>query len=68
MAPLILILLGIACEIVKANMWFVIPEYVSYILFGLGGLMLIVNTINFMIAKSHFNKTSREINKRFDRW
>ncbi len=68
MIPLILILLGIACEIVKANMWFVIPEYVSYILFGLGGLMLIVNTINFMIAKSRFNKLSSKINKKFDRW
>lgn len=68
MIPLILILLGIACEIVKTNMWFVIPEYVSYILFCIGGLMFVVNAINIMIVKSHFNKTSREINERFDRW
>ena len=68
MVVVILILLGIACEIVKANAWFVIPEFVSYILFGIGGLVFVVNTISFLIAKSHFNKTSREINRRFDRW
>lgn len=68
MVAIILILLGVGCEVVKANAWFVIPEYVSYILFGLGGLMFMVNIINFLIAKSHFNKVSSRINKKFNRW
>lgn len=68
MVVAILIILGIACEIVKANAWFVIPEFVSYILFGLGGFMFVVNIVSFLIAKSHFNKASKKINKRFDRW
>lgn len=69
MVVVVLILLGVACEIVKVNAWFIIPEFVSYILFGLGGLMFITNIIGSLIAKRHFNKASSEINKRlFDRW
>lgn len=68
MVVVVLILLGVVCEIVKANAWFVIPEFVSYILFGLGGIILVINIIGSLIAKRQFNKTSREINKRFDRW
>lgn len=68
MLVVVLILLGIVCEIVKANAWFVIPEFISYILFGLGGIILVINIISALTAKSRFNKASREINKRFDRW
>lgn len=68
MVVVVLILLGVVCEIVKANAWFVIPEFVSYILFGLGGFIFVINIISSLIAKKHFNKASREINKRFDRW
>lgn len=50
MMAIILILLGIGAEIVKANAWFVIPNFVSYILFGIGGVLLLINIISWFSA------------------
>lgn len=61
MLAIILIILGIGTEIVMANEWFVIPYYVPYILFGIGGVLLFINLITYFTAKRTFNK----INKRF---
>lgn len=59
---IILILLGIGAEIVKANAWFVIPNFVSYILFGIGGVLLLINMVSsFSAAKKikGFSKHTR---------
>ena len=50
MLAVILILLGIGAEIVKANAWFIIPEFVSYVLFGIGGVLLLLNIVNWVSA------------------
>ena len=43
MWSIILILLGVGAEIVMANNWFIIPEFVPYVLFGLAGLLAVIN-------------------------
>lgn len=50
MLAIILILLGIGAEIVKANAWFIMPEFVSYVLFGIGGVLLLLNIVNWFSA------------------
>lgn len=64
MTVIILILLGVACEVVKANAWIVLPDFVSYILFGLGGVIFLINIINYFSTKRQINK----IDERFKRW
>lgn len=61
---LILIILGVAAEILKANAILVIPSIVEYILFGLGGLLLLVQILNWMFVKKQF----KEQKERFDRF
>lgn len=61
---LILIILGIVAEILKANAILVIPSIVEYILFGLGGLLLLVQIVNWLFVKKQF----KEQKKRFDRF
>ena len=63
MLAIILILLGIGAEIVKANAWFIMPEFVSYVLFGIGGVLLLMNMVNWFSAI----RTAKRIDKR-RRW
>lgn len=65
---LILIILGIVAEVLKANAILVIPSIVEYILFGLGGLLLLIQIIAYFTAKKQFNKMSKSFGKHFDRF
>lgn len=65
---LILIILGVVAEILKANAILVIPSIVEYILFGLGGFLLLIQIITYFTAKKQFNKMSKSFGKRFDRF
>lgn len=51
MWSIILILLGIGAEIVMVNNWFVIPEFVSYVLFGLAGFLAVVKVFTFLSVR-----------------
>ena len=64
MLMIIMILLGIAVEIVNANAWFIIPDFVSWICFGIAGLCLLGNIINFFVVK----KQMKNVNKSFNRF
>lgn len=48
---IILILLGVGAEIVMANNWFIIPEFIPYLLFGLAGLLALVNFFTFLLVR-----------------
>lgn len=61
---LILIVLGIVAEVLKANAILVIPSIVEYILFGLGGFLLLIQILNWIFVKKQF----KEQKKRFDRF
>lgn len=61
---IIFILLGIAAEVLKANAILVIPSIVEYILFGIGGLLLLIQIITWISARKQIKKVS----KRFDRF
>ena len=65
---LILIILGVVVEILKANAILVIPSIVEYILFGLGGFLLLIQIITYFTAKKQFNKMSKSFGKHFDRF
>ena len=65
---LILIILGVVAEILKANAILVIPSIVEYILFGLGGFLLLIQIITYFTAKKQFNKMSKSFGKHFDRF
>ena len=60
MLAIILILLGVGAEIVKANAWFIMPEFVSYVLFGIGGVLLLMHIVNWFSAI----RKARKIEKR----
>lgn len=62
MTAIVLILLGIGAEVVKANNWFAVPNIVSCVLFGLGGLLMIVNAFNYFSIKRQFKKFDRKSN------
>jgi len=51
MSSIILILLGIIAEIIMANNWFVVPEFVSYLLFGLAILLAVIKFFVFLSVK-----------------
>ena len=65
MLMIILILLGVAVEIVNVNAWFVIPDFVSWICFGLAGLCLLGNIINFFVVKKQMKKMNKSFNNHF---
>lgn len=65
---LILIIFGVVVEILKANAILVIPSIVEYILFGLGGLLLLIQIISYFTAKKQFDKMSKSFGKHFDRF
>lgn len=59
MWSIILILLGVGAEIVMANNWFIIPEFVPYILFGLAGFLALVKFFSFLSVRKQANKITR---------
>lgn len=59
MAAILCILIGVALEIVKANNWFIVPEIASYVMFGIGGLLALINVITWIGAKMSFDKMSK---------
>lgn len=61
MWSIILVLLGIGAEIVMANNWFVIPEFVPYALFGLAGFLTLVKLFTFLSVR----KKSKNIMRRW---
>lgn len=63
MTVIILVLFGVVCEIVKANTWFVIPNFVSYILFGLSGIILLTNMIKYFSIKYKIYKISKKLKR-----
>ena len=48
----VFIILGIVAEILKANAILVIPTIVEYILFGVGGLLLVIKFIILVLNAS----------------
>ena len=64
MLVVLFILLGIGAEIVEANAWFIIPDYVSWICFGIAGLLCLFKMINYFSVKRQMNK----MNKKFRAW
>lgn len=48
---IVLILLGIVVEIINTNAWFIIPDLVSWILFGIAGLCIVFSIINRFVVK-----------------
>lgn len=61
---LVLIILGVVAEVLKANAILIIPNIVEYILFGLGGFLLLIQIANWLFMKKQF----KEHKKRFDRF
>ncbi|GFI31367.1 hypothetical protein IMSAGC013_02762 [Lachnospiraceae bacterium] len=59
MWSIILILLGVGAEIVMANNWFIIPEFVPYVLFGLAGLLAVINFFTFLSVRKQANNVIR---------
>lgn len=58
---LIMLILGIALSISKANEWFIVPDFCIWITFGIAGILFLVWLINLISAK----KTIKKINRRF---
>lgn len=46
----VFIILGIVAEVLKVNAILVIPSVVEYILFGIGGLLLLIQIITWISA------------------
>lgn len=59
MWSIILILLGIGAEIVMANNWFVIPEFVPYVLFGLAGFLAVIKVFSFLSVRKQAKNVIR---------
>ena len=53
---IIFVLLGVAGEIVKANGWFIIPDFITYILFGMAIIMVIISFVNYRSVKKEFKR------------
>ncbi len=63
MLTVIVILVGVALEIVKANSWFIVPDMAIYIVFGIGVALSIVSIVNGVAAKRRFNSISERVNR-----
>lgn len=61
MWSIILFLLGIGAEIVIANNWFIIPEFILYLLFGVAGLLTVIKMFTFTSVK----KQTKDITRRW---
>ena len=54
---ILFLLCGIASSIVQANGWFIIPNEISYILYGLAVFLFLLNIITYFVTKRKINKT-----------
>lgn len=59
MWSIILILLGIGAKIVMANNWFIIPEYIPYLLFGLAAVLVVIKFVVTLSAKKQTKNIMR---------
>lgn len=62
----VFIILGIVAEILKANAILVIPTIVEYILFGVGGLLLVIKFIIYCSTKRQIKNMTKNFNDRFN--
>lgn len=62
MLAVIVILVGVALEIVKANAWFIVPDMAIYIVFGIGLILAVVTIVSGIVAKKRFNSMSKRVN------
>ncbi len=63
MLAVILILVGVALEIVKANAWFIVPDLAIYLVFGAGVVLAIVSFVSGIAAKRRFDSMSKRVNR-----
>ena len=59
MWSIILILLGIGADIVMANNWFVIPEFIPCLLYGLAGLLAVIKIFTFLSVRKQAKNITR---------
>lgn len=59
MWSIILILLGVVAEIVMANNWFIIPEFIPYLLFGLAVIVAAIKLFAFLSVKKQTKNITR---------
>lgn len=64
MLAVLVILLGVALEIVKANGWFIVPNVAIYIVFGIGMILVTVSVVSWIAAKKRFNRMSNSFIRR----
>lgn len=62
MLTVIVILVGVALEIVKANAWFIVPDMAVYIVFGISAILLMGSIVSGIAAKKRFNSMSKRVN------
>lgn len=62
----VFIILGIVAEILKANAILVIPTIVEYILFAIGGLLLVLKFIVYCSTKRQMKNMTKNFNDRFN--
>lgn len=63
MSILIFILLGIAVKVVNINGWFIIPDYVSWICFGIAGLNFVFSIIQYLAVKQEIKNIHDKFHK-----
>ena len=57
----VFIILGIVAEVLKANAILVIPTIVEYILFGIGGLLLVLKFIVYCSTKRQMKNMTKNL-------
>lgn len=62
----VFIILGIVAEVLKANAILVIPTIVEYILFGIGGLLLVFKFIVYCSTNRQMKNMTKNFNDRFN--
>lgn len=62
----VFIILGIVAEVLKANAILVIPTIVEYILFSIGGLLLVLKFIVYCSTKRQMKNMTKNFNDRFN--
>ena len=55
----VFIILGIVAEVLKANAILVIPSVVEYILFGVGGLLLLIQIITWISTRHQMKSMTK---------
>lgn len=62
----VFIILGIVAGVLKANAILAIPIIVEYILFGIGGLLLVIKFIIYCSMKRQMKNMTKNFNDRFN--